>query len=253
MRARHIEQYALMTDGQEFIWKISAFTRETMPLARLAEYLKELAAMLGEEPRIHLIRVESSSTVPVLKIDAEAVEPVRARAAQVALGIAPADAMQRYRNINRMLRDDKGTAVLSEGTAEIIPFPGKEDIVDTILGVPQPGSLEGRLIKLGGPKSWVPLHLQSPDDSVVTGCYARRDLVKELRHKLLEPIRVYGRGKWNRNSDGEWALDRFLVDSFEPLNDTDLPSAIAELRTVPADWGDDPLAALRSLRGVEED
>ena len=39
---------------------------------RLAEYLLDVSVLLGEEPNVHLIGVESSSTCPVLLVDWEA-------------------------------------------------------------------------------------------------------------------------------------------------------------------------------------
>ena len=38
-----------MTDKREYRLMISAFTPETMPMKRLAEYLFDLAALFGEE------------------------------------------------------------------------------------------------------------------------------------------------------------------------------------------------------------
>ena len=53
----------------EYLFKIEAFTPETMPMARLAKYLTELAAILGESKSVHLIRIESGSTALVHKIE----------------------------------------------------------------------------------------------------------------------------------------------------------------------------------------
>lgn len=238
----------MMSGGREIRWKIDAFTRETMPLARLAEYLKEFAGMLGEESFVHLIRVDSSSIVPVLQIDDEASDHVQQRAAEIRMGTAPLAAMLKYRNINRMLREDGGSAVLLDNSAEIIPFPGRKEKEPTLSGVSQQGSLDGTLIKIGGHKDLVPIHLETMDQGTITKCYVKRDLAREMGHYIFDPVRIFGRGKWNRTPEGEWLLDRFAVDSFEPLNDAPLPQVLAELRSIHANWPDDPLAALRSLR-----
>jgi hypothetical protein len=70
-----------MADGHELRWKIDGkYTAETMPLARLAEYLRELATMLGESKGLHLLKVETSSAVPILRLDTPSYEQVTRRA-----------------------------------------------------------------------------------------------------------------------------------------------------------------------------
>ena len=61
-----------MADKREYRLKISAYTRETMPMKRLAEYLSDMAILLGDEKGVHLIAVESGSTCPVILVDWEA-------------------------------------------------------------------------------------------------------------------------------------------------------------------------------------
>jgi hypothetical protein len=114
-----------MSASREIRWKIDAsYTAETMPLDRLAEYLKHLATMLGEPQHLHLIKMETASANAVLRVDGESVEHVRRRGDEVRRGTAPREAMESYRVINIMLQQDKGRATLYEGDAEIIPFRG---------------------------------------------------------------------------------------------------------------------------------
>ena len=237
--------------SSEIRWKIDAYTAETMPLDRLAEYLKELAALLGEPQHLHLMRVDSSSTVPVLRVDDEAVQHIRQRGDDIRFGRAPSAVMQRYRKINQMLRDDKAGAALYEGDAEIIPFPGLNEPPPTIGGVRQQGALDGRLQRVGGVQKWVPIQLRTLDDQTITHCYALRSLAKEMGHHLFEPVRLYGRGRWTRTARGEWVLDDFYVDTFEVLSDEPLPSIVAALRSVRAEWSSDPIGNIQSRRDDE--
>lgn len=52
---------------------------------------------------MHLLKVESISTVTVLRVDPDAAPIVRQRAVEVKGGMAPVAAMQSYRRINQML------------------------------------------------------------------------------------------------------------------------------------------------------
>src|SRR5438105_6441841 len=97
-----------------------------MPLARLAEYLAELAKILGEDHSVHLVELQPGSTVLVHQIDEEAAPKILERAAAVRRRDAPAAAMRSYDNVNKLLREDGASASLLEDGAEILEFPGKK-------------------------------------------------------------------------------------------------------------------------------
>ena len=163
------------------------------------------------------------------------------------MGIAPRDAMESYRKINKMLHDDGGKATLYEDSAEVVPFPGVVEKQE-ITGIRQQGTLDGELIKVGGPREWVPVMLQLSDATTVTGCYANREGASKLGHYMFRPIRLFGRGRWSRNEEGDWHLDHFVIDTFEELNDATLPDVVSALHSTKAKWHDNPIALLNSLR-----
>jgi hypothetical protein len=57
-----------MSDSEEFRLKIEAYTPETMPMQGLAEYLAELALMLGERASVHFVRLEPGNTSVILSV-----------------------------------------------------------------------------------------------------------------------------------------------------------------------------------------
>jgi len=241
-----------MTDATEVKWKIDAYSADTMPLDRLAAYITELAILLGTPEQIHLMRVESGSTVPVLKIDRARLPEIRKRGEEVKRGVGSAAVLKSYRKINSFLKEDNASATLFEEdgarTAEIIPFPGKSEPPLALRGIRQFGKLDGRLQRIGGSKDWVPMQLRSLDDSIVTGCYARRGLAKDMGAHLFEPIRLFGRGKWDLSAGGHWLLDEFYADSFEVLSEEPLTDVIAALRAVKPDWRPNPIENILSDR-----
>jgi hypothetical protein len=246
------DRRARKPDGErgaaEYRFRIDAYTPETMPMARLAEYLTELAMILGEPTAVHLVRLEPGSTVLVHKIEREAIPKVRERASSVRRGSAPRDAVRAYRAINKLLRDDNGVGVLQEKTgAEIIRFPGREETEEKFASIRQHGSIDGEILRVGGPQKYVPVLLQS-EDQLIAGCWADRRIAKELAQRLFEPVRLFGRGRWSRDADGKWNLEQFIVESFEALRSEQLSDALSRLRAIPIAWGDDAYADLQAVR-----
>lgn len=242
-----------MALSHEVRFKIDAFTPDDLPMARLAEYMADLAALLGEPTSVHFVRIEDGSAVLVQKIDEDAVPQVGERTRQVRRGVGPPDAMDAYRRVNRRLRQDNGIGILSDQDgAEIIKFPGREAVEPVTFGAfNQEGTLDGLLIRLGGTGDPVPIHLQATDRRY-NQCFATRELAKALGRYIFGPeIRAQGLGRWHRDEAGNWVLDRFQINSFEVLEDQSLSAVVAQLRDVPgSEWPNlkDPWAELDRLR-----
>jgi hypothetical protein len=239
-----------MPDGDDYRLKIEAYTPDTMPMERLAEYLAELALMLGENKSVHFVKLEPGSTSIIHRIETEAIPKVKARTASVRRGVGPRDSVRAYRKINKMLREDNGRAVWKAETseAEIIVFPGKEDVELQVTGISQRGSIDGEVVRIGGLQSVVPIMLRC-EQQELSGCWAKRAVAKNLAKRLFEPVRLFGTGRWNRNDEGNWKLDIFRVESFEPLRDVPLSKALNELRALPVDWNEASFKELGLIRG----
>jgi hypothetical protein len=59
---------------REYRLRIDAFTPETLPMSRLAEYMADLATLLGEQERVHFARLENGSTALVHTIECHSVK-----------------------------------------------------------------------------------------------------------------------------------------------------------------------------------
>lgn len=245
-----------MSNGQEYIFKIDAFTPETLPMARLAEYLADLAIMLGEVRSVHFVRLDGGSTSVVHQIEEEAVPIVRERVNEIRRGDGPPDAMKAYEQTNRRLKDDDCIGVLTEnGTAEIIRFPGREmEDPESYGPFNQDGALDGKIILVGGKSDPVPVHIQQGE--VIYNCHAIRSIASELgRHLFESEVRVKGNGRWTREPDGEWTLNRFTIKGYEVLEDESLSKVVAELREITGSgWNevDDPWEEIMSMRQQDD-
>jgi hypothetical protein len=243
-----------MEAGEEFRFCIDAYTPETMPLDRLAEYLAELAQVLGNGQFVHLVELEPGSTVLIHKVDVEAVPKIRDQVIAVKHGNAPRPAMAAYQKINRLLREDNGTGVLlEESGAEILEFPGKKEEIPHFATIEEYGEIDGEVIRIGGTGDPVPILLSS-DAGTLSGCWARRSVAKPLANHLFEPVRLFGSGRWFRDPEGQWFLGRFNVDRFQVLEEETLSAALTKLRAIPGlEWSDDALDEVLKLRHGDRD
>jgi hypothetical protein len=225
-----------------------------MPMERLAEYLAELAQMLGESTSVHFVRLEPGSTSVIHRIEREAVPKIKTRTASVRRGIGPRDSVRAYRKINRMLREDNGSAVWKEEKteAEIIVFPGKEDAEEQVTGISQRGSIDGVVARIGGLQKVVPIMLIC-EEQELSGCWANRTVAKALGRRLFDPVRLFGTGRWNRNDEGKWKIDIFRVEGFAPLRDVPLSKALNEIRAIPTEWDSASFEELSAIRGGQEE
>ena len=233
------------TEG-EYRFKIDAYTPAKFPMARLAEYMHQLALILGEPAQVHFRKLVRGSTVIVHEIEREAVPKVMDRVDGVRRGDGPSEALRAYKAANRMLREDNAVGSLKNGRV-ILPFPGKDEVREEYAVVRQHGFVDGVITGVRGRDQTAHIILQA-EDRQIAGCWTSRVIAKQLGGMLWEPVRLYGRGRWKRDDEGVWELIDFKVESFDPLNDTPLSAALADLRKVPTEWGDNAYQELGMIR-----
>ncbi len=236
---------------REYRFEIDAFTPTTIPMARLAEYISDLAKVFGNNSNVHLTRIELGSTVPVVLVDWESEPKVRERLKAIRNHEAPDDAQQAAKDLDRRLLQDNAKAVLVDPAgSKVLRFCGRENATKLEFGpITQSGVLQGIPIKIGGENDPVPVHLEDGKDKTIV--LAKRSLAKEMaQHLFTSLVRVDGTGRWIRHTDGEWEMVSFQATSFKVIEDASIRENIAVLREVPAEWKklDDPLAELEQIR-----
>lgn len=236
---------------REYRFKIDAYSPETMPMSRLAEYLHDLAVLFGEDKGVHLIKVEKGSTVPLMLIDVEEEPKIRERIQAVQQNTAPKDAQRAAAQIDERLRKDNAKgAIVGPGGGKILSFSGRDlNKLPEYGPFNQPGKFDGIPIRVGGEQESVPVHLEGRDRIYI--CWAKRSLAKEIAQYLFTSvIRVEGVGRWTRHRDGEWEMISFTIKDYTPLPAVSLKDAIQRLRLIPAEWKqmDDPLGELARIR-----
>lgn len=237
---------------RKYRFRIDAYSPETMPLGRLAEYMAELAVLFGEDKSVHLIEIEEGSTVAALLVEREAEPKILENLDAVARKEAPPERMRAAANIDEKLRKDNAVGgVVDPAGGNIIQFPGRERVEPATYGpFNQPGVIIGVPIMVGGTDDPVPVHIEDKQGKV-HNCLARRGVAREIAPYIFETvIKAEGTARWVRRPTGDWELKKFTIHHVRPMSDAPLRESVQRLRALPGKWKEleDPLGELMDIR-----
>jgi hypothetical protein len=241
---------------KEYTFRIDAFTPESLPAARFAEYVRQLARFFGETANVHFKDLTAGSARLAVSVDEPARAKVRKRIDSVLTGNGTLEALSAQSEIDEMLANDNAIAELfGETGAVVLQFQGRTKPKPTIHGpFVQEGSVQGQLVRIGGQDRTSHAILQDGQNSV-KNITLKRETAAQLAKYLYGPtLRLFGKGKYFRVDDGDWRMEGFTVTSFNVLDDRPLSEIIHELQEVSgSDWNrvSDPLSELRALRGED--
>lgn len=253
-------------DRKEFRFKIDGkvgdqdMTPLTMPMVRLAEYLADLAVVMGHQNSVHFVGTDEGSLVSVLMVDADEEGRVTQQIQDAARGTAAVrEANTAYRRMDNRLREDSACAFITNvaKSTKIIEWPGRNLAVQHEYGpIKEQASLVGVLKRVGGFDQTVPIHLQRADGEKL---YCETDplIAKQLYLFYEKTVRVHGIATYSRSKDGVWKIDNFRIQSFDPqpLIDDSFSQTLEILKAIPGnEWNQvaDPLEELYQLRHGEE-
>lgn len=242
-----------MKRRREHRFKIDAFTPETLPMERLAEYMARFALLLGEEEKVHFVKVEQGSAVLVARAEPQVEPEIERRLLEAKQGIGDPAALRAIQDLDDMLANDNAVGQLLDGSGtEVINFPGRMRPKPLEFGpFREDGVLEGVVIRVGGKDESIPVWLMDGDD--IHKCTASVAMSKELSGYYRGPLlRVHGSGRWMREANGAWRMLVFDIKSYDVLDDTPLADVVKQLQGVKgSEWGDDAAEELMKLRRGE--
>lgn len=251
-----------MNDDKRLVFYIDAYSPDSIPMAKLAEYMADFAVLLGRENAVRFAGLEKGSTKIKARIEFEDVPKVTTRLSDIRRGSPPPDAAKAFAQIDARLANDNAVGrIFVEGqegiaSAELLAFPGRDrPKVQSYGPFNQEGSLDGILISVGGKDETISLRLQN-GAATYSSCETTRTIARELGKHLFEPVRIHGTGRWTREADGQWTLRSFRVHRFEVLGKDSLRDTVTALRTVRGSgWKSmpDPLAELDDLRRDQDE
>ena len=238
---------------------IGAFSPDSIPMARLSEYMADLARLLGEPGSVHFLDLEEGSTVLSAAVETESIPKVTQRIEAVKRGEAPPESMKAFDELDRRLAEDNAKGSLraiadgQKSGAVVITFPGVERPKPLDYGViKERGSIDGVPTHIGGTGKLLRVILTSANNENYTNIEMPLELALQITDQKCfhrKTVRLHGVGRWYRDESGAWALRNFRADSFEVLKDASLREALEHLRSMPSGWDeiDDPAAFLRDL------
>jgi hypothetical protein len=231
---------------------------DNLSLEDIGEYVSDFAELLGRdvEPKYHSITRGSMRIRALVPFDREI--DVKTRGFLLRTGDAPEDAIRARERISRRLGRNhaKRATLLDSAQSKVVEIPVEKpaSAAAPVPSLTRAGSLQGRIIRIGGKQELVSVEIQDVDGMVYL-CRATRDKARRLAREMFDPIvRVHGAGRWYRTEEGVWRVEDFQIADFEVLEDDSFSQSIAALRAVPSDWKtlDDPNAALEQIRNGEE-
>lgn len=241
-----------MADFEEISFVIPGYTPETMPLNRLIEYVQQMSLVLGEPESLHLIAVKAGSCAPTFRVPKEVALVAQDKAARVARGDGSKKQLDAFNRMRRMVRRDGAgearPAVLRSLSRVFLEIPAAPQDSGVLSGVRQPSTVDGQLIRVGGPSEDASMQVQDIEGRILSGFVAKRALAKELAGLLWEPVRLFGDGSWGRTADGEWVIERMLVRSYERLDEESLGVTVERLRGLKVVWPENVAAGLEAER-----
>jgi len=240
-----------MAGGERYELQIDAFLPETIPMARLSEYMLAFAELLGSQERVHFEGLRPGSLSVVSVVEPVAQNKVARRLEEVRFGVAPKQAMEAFQRIDEYLAADNAAGRIWRGQERVIEFAGRNRPVESALGpIVQQETLVGEVIQIGGRDETINVHIRSGDE--IHRCITTKSIARRMGHHLFgAPVRVQGRATWSRSDSGKWRLHRFEIDSFEPLSQTRLSDLFTDLRArlAPPHGGrPNPVETVRRLR-----
>lgn len=209
---------------------IDVFTPSTLPMSRLADYLKPFATLLGSEAHVHFERVADGSADCRATIESHAVPKVRERLSQIASRAASRSVMKAHSDIDDLLLEDNATGHVAFNGKTVLEFSGRMRAAREAIGpVMRSTIIEGEVYLIGGKDETINVYLK--DGQREHKCIVSVEVARRLgAHLRGARIRFFGQGVWYR-VDGSWRMKTFAADDFLPLEEVPLAKTLEKIRS----------------------
>jgi hypothetical protein len=241
----------------DYALRLRGLDPSSIPMAKLAEYLKDWAGLLGDANAPIFRGVVRGSVVLRARVDPIKRTEVRARLRSAQIQVDPGAAKFIEKLKTMMDRDAVVGTVIDRSGEVVMEFKGRkgEEEAPREYIVPDSGTIDGVVVGIQGIDDTVHIRLQEAGGAVFS--VALRDLAmarKFAAHFRSDPIRVQVHGTWKRTAAGIWEPHNLMADGFDELDQTNAKETMDQLRAIPRNgWAElpDPIGFWKDLRGIE--
>lgn len=235
-----------MGKHNRLILKLDGTSPETLPMARLGQYLSALSELYGSEDAVHFKDVSEGSACLNTWVDNEAsYNAVIQRSTSQA-----ANSGRAYLKLVKLLSQDRFDAkIINDKEIIIVDFPSITEEVPFV--VRKKGKVQGKLYNVGGKDESAPVKLEGANGETYH-CEATPALAAKLGAHLFKQVRLSGDSEWVKK-DGKWKLKKLTVESYEVLHKNSIKSTLRALQNAAGNqWTeeDDAQAILIALRAL---
>lgn len=235
--------------NQTFVFRMQNMAPETFPISRLAEYLAQIGKFFGGK-KVYFSKVRKGSACLDFKTSDEQYSPNDFRELSV-------EQRKAERQINKMLNEDKSSASLKSGRANIIKFPGNVPEKQEICEVRQRDFIDGVVTKISLSKKENKVSIViMENDGETKDFFVEKDLAKEIAPFVFDvSLRFYGEACWRRSEEGMWSLTSFSVNGYDRLETDGIHKLIDDISNFEGNkWNEikEPLKFWKqNIRGCE--
>lgn len=243
-----------MDNARTVAFKLNGKKPRDLQPARLAQYIKLIAELVGSPDLVRLTKISAGSVRAELAVAPQHyTDFVHRISGAKNPQKATASVSKTVHQIEEMITDDGMTAEVTAGRTKLLQLRGYSRASGAVIGpVIQPFAVRGQLIGLGG-----------KDDTKharIAEAGSQREVYGEIRDDALAvaltahlwrgAIEVRGVARLFRHPDGRWEIRQFRIDAFQPLEAQSPSDVMSELRNALGEnAGPEHLAAAKNVRG----
>ncbi len=225
--------------ANEIIFELKGWMPHQIPLARMAAYMQEFAALIGADDAALFLEIRKGSTrIAAKPREAGGQSAIRRRILNASEGKGPREAVAAFRKLTELASSDRAPAKITDGHTAIAHLPSNlptynpARIIERghITGILEAVSRDGRK----GVKAKI-----RPDGEPLITCTATATVGKRMGGLFLDYVRAYGSGHWRREKGGKWTCESFSIESIDRISGAPLRDAVNDLRALDLTWSDD--------------
>jgi len=265
--ALHYNQYPIMRVHEkrvmstrkpwDFALHIKGVSLDSLDMARLADYMKAFADLIGDASSPKLVSIVKGSVVMRVRDCGEHPAIARQRIRDAEDDDTPGNTSYQ-KLISLMHKDGARGSIIDRDRNVLLAFTptraANDESKEYILH--DNGELDGVVVGIAGKDDTVHVRLQALDDTVHSVTVRDMVLARELAVRFrYGTVRVHVHGTWKRRADGIWEPNVVYADRIEDLDQASALDVFKELAVIPNNgWNtlDDAGELWRKIRGLDD-